>query len=81
MPPPMRGISRASSLISGWFRVKLRRMPRNGVGYLVTWNLRHIANVAMRVWTERACREAGYEPPLICTPNELMETGHGEDTG
>ncbi|MCY4599339.1 MAG: hypothetical protein OXF27_05410 [Acidobacteria bacterium] len=24
-------------------------------------------------------REAGYEPPVICTPNELMETGHGDD--
>ena len=46
----------------------------NGVEYLVTWNFRHIANAAMRVRIERACREAGYEPPVICTPNELMET-------
>ena len=53
----------------------------NGVEYLVTWNFRHIANAAMRVQIERACREAGYEPPVICTPNELMETGHGDDTG
>ena len=53
----------------------------NGVEYLVTWNFRHIANAAMRVRIERACREAGYEPPVICTPNELMETGHGDDTG
>lgn len=52
----------------------------NGVEYLVTWNFRHIANAAMRVRIERACREAGYEPPVICTPNELMETGHGDDT-
>ena len=53
----------------------------NGVEYLVTWNFRHIANAAMRVRIERACREAGYEPPVICTPNELMETGHGDDAG
>ena len=53
----------------------------NGVEYLVTWNFRHIANAAMRVRIEQACREAGYEPPVICTPNELMETGHGDDTG
>ncbi len=32
-----------------------------------------------RARIERACREAGYEPPVICTPNELMETGHGDD--
>lgn len=53
----------------------------NGVEYLVTWNFRHIANAAMRVRIERACRQVGYEPPVICTPNELMETGHGHDTG
>ena len=51
----------------------------SGVEYLVTWNFRHIANAAMRVRIERACREAGYEPPVICTPNELMETGHADD--
>ncbi len=51
----------------------------NGVEYLVTWNFRHIANAAMRVRIEGACREAGYEPPVICTPNELMETGYADE--
>ena len=51
----------------------------NGVEYLVTWNFRRIANAAMRVRIERTYREAGYESPVICTPNELMETGHGDD--
>lgn len=54
----------------------------NGVEYLVTWNFRHIANAAnaaMRVRIERACRQSGYEPPVICTPNELMETGDADD--
>ncbi len=45
----------------------------NGIDYLVTWNFRHIANVAARAKIEQACREAGYDPPAICTPNELME--------
>ena len=40
----------------------------NGADYLITWNFRHIANAAMRVRIERACRDAGYEPPVICTP-------------
>lgn len=45
----------------------------NQVDHLLTWNLRHIASAAARSRTERACRKAGYEPPVICTPNELME--------
>ncbi len=43
------------------------------VQYLVTWNCRHIANAATRLVIERVCREAGYEPPVICTPEELLE--------
>ena len=52
----------------------------NGVDYLVTWNFRHIANAAMRSWIEDVCRRSGYDPPVICTPNELMETGHAENS-
>ena len=51
----------------------------NGVEYLVTWSFRHIANALMRTRIEHACRQAGYEPPVICTPNELLETNHAED--
>ena len=52
----------------------------NGVDFLVTWNFRHIANAAMRMRIERACRQAGYEPPVICTPNELMGRDNGNDS-
>ena len=45
----------------------------NGVQYLLTWNCKHIANPAMRPRIERVCREMGYEPPVICTPQELLE--------
>ena len=45
----------------------------NGVEFLVTWNFRHIANASMRARIEAVCREAGFEPPVICTPNELVE--------
>jgi len=41
--------------------------------FLVTWNCTHIANAAMRVMIEAVCRSLGYEPPVICTPEELME--------
>ena len=43
----------------------------HGVEFLLTWNYKHIANATMRQAIERVCREAGYEPPVICTPEEL----------
>lgn len=44
-----------------------------GVDYLLTWNFRHIANAAMRTRIETVCRDLGYEPCIICTPEELLE--------
>lgn len=44
----------------------------HGVYYLLTWNCAHIANAQRRDAIERVCRENGYEPPVICTPEELM---------
>jgi predicted nucleic acid-binding protein len=44
----------------------------HGVEYLLTWNCAHIANAAMRQTIETVCRDSGYEPPVICTPEELM---------
>jgi predicted nucleic acid-binding protein len=43
----------------------------HGIEYLVTWNCRHIANAAVRAAIERVCRESGFRPPIICTPEEL----------
>ncbi|MDA2938624.1 type II toxin-antitoxin system VapC family toxin [Acidobacteria bacterium AH-259-A15] len=43
----------------------------HGMDYLLTWNCRHIANATMRSGIEAVCRECGYEPPVICTPEEL----------
>ncbi len=45
----------------------------NSIDYLVTWNLRHIANAFARTAIERACRQTGYRAPVICTPEELLE--------
>ena len=44
-----------------------------GMDYLLTWNCTHIANAAIRSGIEAVCRDRGYEPPTICTPQELME--------
>ena len=45
----------------------------NAMDYLLTWNLKHIANAVIRGKVESLCRAEGYEPPIICTPEELME--------
>lgn len=46
----------------------------NGVQYLLTWNCKHLANAILWRKIEQTCRDAGYVPPNICTPYELMET-------
>ena len=45
----------------------------NGMDFLLTWNCAHIANAAIRGKIEETCRDMGFEPPIICTPEELME--------
>lgn len=44
----------------------------NGFDYLVTWNLKHIANPAIQARVAEICRSAGYEPPRIRTPEALL---------
>jgi predicted nucleic acid-binding protein len=43
----------------------------HGIEYLLTWNCAHLANARLRSRIEQICREAGYVPPIICTPEEL----------
>ncbi len=43
------------------------------VPYLLTWNCRHMANATMRVQIEAVCASQGFNAPIICTPEELME--------
>ena len=45
------------------------------INYLLTWNCTHIANATLRSRIEAVCREAGYEPPVVCTPQEMLEPG------
>jgi predicted nucleic acid-binding protein len=45
----------------------------NGVNYLLTWNCTHIANAAMRRAIDDVCVAQGYEPTVLCTPEELSE--------
>ncbi len=45
----------------------------NGMNFLVTWNCTHIANGFVLESVNTLCRDAGFEPPIVCTPEELME--------
>jgi hypothetical protein len=45
----------------------------NGMDYLLTWNCTHISNAALRSGIETVCRRQGFEVPIICTPEELLE--------
>jgi len=44
----------------------------HGMEFLITWNCKHIANAMIFPQVYEVCREAGFEPPLICTPYELL---------
>ncbi|MEN8220287.1 MAG: type II toxin-antitoxin system VapC family toxin [Pseudomonadota bacterium] len=44
-----------------------------GMDYLLTWNCTHIANPVLREKIESVIRSFGYKPPVICTPQELLE--------
>lgn len=43
------------------------------VDFVITWNVAHIANAVLRRRVEAVCRTAGYDAPILCTPDELME--------
>lgn len=45
----------------------------SGMDFLLTWNFKHLANAALRNLIDRICRSQGYEPCVICTPEELSE--------
>jgi predicted nucleic acid-binding protein len=44
----------------------------NRMDFLVTWNCTHIANAVVLKIVNAVCRQNGYEPPIVCTPEELM---------
>jgi len=46
----------------------------HGMDYLVSWNCTHISSGRVRNVVARINDDKGYETPIICTPEELMET-------
>ena len=44
----------------------------HGMDFLLTWNCTHIANANIRARLEPLCRSRDLQPPMICTPEELL---------
>jgi len=44
----------------------------HGMDLLMTWNCRHIANAERMPAIRMTLERCGYDPPTICTPDELM---------
>lgn len=46
---------------------------RRAIPYLATWNFAHLANPHTRPKIGQVCRDAGYSPPRIDTPEAILE--------
>jgi hypothetical protein len=77
-------VNRASRILAGELHSYLRLPPaaetdalhlaiacHYETDYLLTWNMRHLANGWIRRGIERFGREKGIAIPIICTPEEL----------
>lgn len=43
------------------------------IDFLLTLNCKHIANAFIYRRIEKICLEFGFEPPIVCTPQEILE--------
>ena len=46
----------------------------HGVQFITTWNFKHILNPHLQTKIADTCYEGGFVPPVICTPEQLLET-------
>lgn len=44
----------------------------NGMEFLLTWNFSHINNAVKKANINQIVRDFGFEPPEICSPEELL---------
>jgi hypothetical protein len=81
LPPNDAGESLTHALIAG--RAVPDSEPRDaahialasvhGIDFLVTWNFKHILNPHTQHLIDKICRDNGFEPATICTPEQLIE--------
>lgn len=46
----------------------------HGIPLLLTWNFTHIANPHKTRLVEQVCRDHGFEPALLVSPDQLLQT-------
>ncbi len=44
------------------------------IDYLLTWNFKHIANPFLRDRLRQAVGDAGFDLPIMCSPEELLQS-------
>jgi hypothetical protein len=42
------------------------------INYLLTWNLKHLANAMIQARLKPVAKRRGFELPIVCTPLQLM---------
>jgi hypothetical protein len=52
-----------------------------GCDYLLTWNFKHIANAVLEPALNKTIQFYGYQPPIICTPEQLLLLPGDRDLG
>ena len=45
----------------------------HGMNYLVTWNFKHIANPFTQERLRTTIHESGFQMPVMCSPDELLQ--------
>lgn len=50
----------------------------HSIDYLVTWNFKHIANPFLRDRLRDAVDRAGFELPVMCSPEELLQNDEND---
>ena len=87
LPLPDEGLELAQSLVvsgtippkaaSDALHIAVASVHR--IDYLVTWNFKHIANPFIRDRLRFAVAAAGFELPVMCSPDELLQNDDEDD--
>ena len=81
LPLPDEGLHLASRLVESGIvpakaasdAIHIAVASVHRMDYLVTWNFKHIANPFIRERLRRTIAAAGFELPVMCSPEELLQ--------